>query len=87
MRPVYIWQYPEWPHFTWNESEIQAPLASVRYKQGQLVGMMKVLGLEVQNDSSLEMITMDIVKSCEIEGVVLDSQRVRSSVVCCYTSV
>lgn len=80
MRPVYIWQYPEWPHFTWNEVALQTQLASVRYKHGLLTGMMKVLGLDVQNASSLEMITMDIVKSCEIEGVVLDSQRVRSSV-------
>lgn len=80
MRPVYIWQYPECPHFTWDEVAVQTQLASVRYKHGLLTGMMKVLGLDVQNASSLEMITMDIVKSCEIEGVVLDSQRVRSSV-------
>ena len=80
MRLVYIWQYPEWPHFIWDEVAVQTQLASVRYKHGQLTGMMKVLGLDVQNASSLEMITMDIVKSCEIEGVVLDSQRVRSSV-------
>ncbi|MBP5524378.1 MAG: DUF4172 domain-containing protein [Paludibacteraceae bacterium] len=31
MRPVSIWQYPEWPHFTWNEVALQTQLASVRY--------------------------------------------------------
>lgn len=80
MKPIYIWQYPEWPHFTWSESVIQQQLSTIRYKQGQLVGMMTVLGLDIQNASSLEVMTMDIVKSCEIEGVVLNSERVRSSV-------
>lgn len=80
MRPIYIWQYPEWPYFTWDEAAIQAQLAAIRNKQGQLTGMMKVLGLDVQNASALDAITMDIVKSCEIEGVILNSERVRSSV-------
>lgn len=80
MRPIYIWQYPEWPHFAWDESVIQPLLAGVRYKQGLLTGMMNVLGLDVQNASTLDMMTMDIVKSCEIEGVILNSERVRSSV-------
>lgn len=80
MRLIYIWQHPEWPHFSWNETEIQSRLTSVRYKQGQMTGMMKVLGLDVQNASSLDVLTMDIVKSCEIEGVILNSERVRSSV-------
>lgn len=80
MKPVYIWQYSEWPHFTWDDTLIQPQLAEVRFKQGNLTGMMKALGLDVQNASSLETITMDIVKSCEIEGVILNSERVRSSV-------
>jgi len=80
MRPIYIWQYPNWPAFTWDETAILSQLSTIRYKLGQLVGMMKVLGLDIQNASSLDVMTMDIVKSCEIEGVTLDSQRVRSSV-------
>lgn len=38
MRLIYIWQHPEWPHFSWNETEIQSRLTSVRYKQGQMTG-------------------------------------------------
>lgn len=80
MRPIYIWQYSEWPHLTWNEQEITTLLAEVRNLQGQLVGMMRVLGFDMQNSTSLEVLTEDIVKSCEIEGVMLNSERVRSSV-------
>lgn len=80
MRPIYIWQYPEWPDFRWDEREISSILSEVRNLQGQLVGMMRMIGFDMQNAASLLVMTDDIVKSCEIEGVMLDSERVRSSV-------
>ena len=80
MRPIYIWQYPEWPNFSWNEREISSILSEIRNLQGQLVGMMRMIGFDMQNAASLLVMTDDIVKSCEIEGVILDSERVRSSV-------
>ena len=61
MRPIYIWQYPEWPQFKWNEQELITPLAAVRNLQGQLVGMMRVLGFDMQNETSLEILTQEIV--------------------------
>ncbi|MBP9991563.1 MAG: Fic family protein [Bacteroidales bacterium] len=80
MRPIYIWQHQEWPNLVWDEHKITNLLAEVRNLQGQLVGMMRVLGFDVQNATSLDVLTEDVVKSCEIEGVLLDSERVRSSV-------
>ena len=80
MHPIYIWQYPEWPDFRWDEREISSILSEVRNLQGQLVGMMRMIGFDMQNAASLLVMTDDIVKSCEIEGVMLDSERVRSSV-------
>lgn len=80
MRSVYIWQYPEWPNFSWDEREFSAILSEVRNLQGQLVGMMRMIGFDMQNAASLLVMTDDVVKSCEIEGVKLDSERVRSSV-------
>lgn len=80
MRPIYIWQYPEWPDFRWDEREISSILSEVRNLQGQLVGMMRMIGFDMQNAASLRVMTDDVVKSCEIEGVMLDSERVRSSV-------
>lgn len=80
MRPIYIWQYPEWPDFRWDERDISSILSEVRNLQGQLVGMMRMIGFDMQNAASLRVMTDDVVKSCEIEGVMLDSERVRSSV-------
>lgn len=80
MSSRYIWQHADWPHFTWDADSIQPLLSAVHYKQGQLAGMMQALGVDTQNVSSIEMMTLDIVKSCEIEGVMLNSDRVRSSV-------
>lgn len=80
MRAIWIWQKPEWPHFTWNNDEIIALLSRVRMKQGQLLGQLGGLGFEVQQNASLEAITEDILRSSEIEGVFLDPGRVRSSV-------
>ena len=30
MRPVYIWQYPDWPNFRWDKESVITPLAEVR---------------------------------------------------------
>ena len=80
MRTVWIWQKPEWPHFTWDNNEIITLLSHVRMKQGQLLGQLSGLGFEVQQNASLEAITEDILRSSEIEGVFLNQGRVRSSV-------
>ena len=80
MRPIYIWQYPEWPNFEWDREAVIEPLAEARNMQGRITGMMQALGFDTQNAASLTTLTQDIVKSCEIEGVLLNSDRVRSSV-------
>ena len=41
--PVWIWQYEQWPHFCWNDSNIISLLARVRQQQGQLLGLMSSL--------------------------------------------
>ena len=42
--------------------------------------MMGSLGFDVQSKASLDVMTEDIVRSSEIEGVILNSDRVRSSI-------
>ena len=78
--PYWIWQYAEWPHFCWNNDSIIAPLARVREKQGRLLGLMDGLGFDVQNTSSLEVMTEDVLRNSEIEGLLLNADNVRSSV-------
>ena len=76
----YIYQYNNWPHFTWNEQEIQVILGKVRYLQGKLLGQMSALGFSLKEDAILSTLTLDVLKSSEIEGEKLNYEQVRSSI-------
>lgn len=80
MRPIYIWQYPAWPNFTWNDSELIILLSEVRNLEGKIHGMMSSLGFDIQSSTSLNIMTEDVLRSSEIEGVILNSDKVRSSI-------
>lgn len=76
----YIHQLPDWPSFHWNQETLAAPLATVRHKQGRLLGRMESLGFPLQKDAELETLTLDVLKSSEIEGEKLNAEQVRSSI-------
>ena len=76
----YIYQYNNWPHFTWNEQEIQVILGKVRHLQGKLLGQMSVLGFSLKEEAILSTLTLDVLKSSEIEGEKLNYEQVRSSI-------
>jgi Fic family protein len=75
----YIHQLPDWPAFHWNQEALQAPLAAVRHKQGRLLGRMETLGFSLRKEAELATLTLDVVKTSEIEGENLNAQQVRSS--------
>jgi Fic family protein len=77
---LYIYQLKEWPHFRWDESKVTPALIEVRYKQGRLLGQMESLGFSLQSEAKLETLILDVLKSSEIEGEVLDADQVRSSI-------
>ena len=76
----YIYQNKNWTNFTWNYKQISAVLAHVRNLQGRLLGRMTSLGFSYQEEATLENITLDILKSSEIEGEKLNWAQVRSSI-------
>lgn len=76
----YIYQTNVWPQFIWGHKEIEPLLAEVRNAQGKLTGRMEALGLACRSEAALETLTLEIVKSSEIEGEILDSKQVRSSI-------
>lgn len=77
---IWIYEHPNWPHFTWDSSALSAKLAELRYRQGLLLGRMASLGFDLQQEASLTVLTNEIVKSSAIEGAVLDPDTVRSSI-------
>ena len=48
--------------------------------QGRLLGRMEALGFELRDEATLSTLTMDVLKSSEIEGEFLHPEQVRSSV-------
>ena len=76
----YIYQLPNWPEFHWNQNKLVQELAEVRHRQGRLLGRMEVLGFNLQAEATLQTLTLDVLKSSEIEGEILDRDQVRSSI-------
>ena len=77
---TYIHQLPDWPRFRWNQEALATPLARVRHRQGRLLGRMESLGFALQKEAELETLTLDVVKSSEIEGEKLHPEQVSSSI-------
>lgn len=77
---TYIYQLPNWPRFSWQQDQIAALLTEVRHRQGRLIGRMEGLGFNLQAEASLQTLTLDVLKSSEIEGELLDADQVRSSI-------
>ncbi len=76
----YIWQNSKFPNFTYNQDIIMSLLSSVRLKQGILLGKMQSLGFENCQNAKLNVLTEDVIKSSEIEGLTLNVEQVRSSI-------
>jgi Fic family protein len=78
--PAFIYQENDWPHFTWKNDEIVNLLSEARNLQGRLIGKMESLGFDLRKEALLETLTLDVLKSSEIEGEYLDAVQVRSSI-------
>lgn len=76
----YIYQNTNWPSFTWDANALQTILGEVRNKQGILIGKMEAMGFALQEEALLNTLTIDILKSSEIEGEILNTDQVRSSI-------
>jgi len=77
---LYIHENNNWTDFVWDEKQVSLKLAETRNLQGRLLGKMESLGFDLQDEAVLNTLTIEIVKSSEIEGEVLDLEQVRSSV-------
>jgi Fic family protein len=76
---AYIYELADWPHFRWDEKRLTGKLASVRHRQGLMLGRLESLGIKLREEASLRTLTEETVKSSEIEGDILDREQVRSS--------
>lgn len=77
---MYIYQHSDWPNFRWDTNELSLLLAEVRHKQGRLLGRMEAVGFKLREEATLQTLTLEVVKSNEIEGQILNHEQVRSSI-------
>jgi Fic family protein len=77
---AFIHQQDNWPNFTWKNDVIVNLLSEARNLQGRLIGRMESLGFELRNEALLDTLTLDVLKSSEIEGEFLNANQVRSSI-------
>ncbi len=76
---TYIYQQKDWPNFKWDNESIITLLSHVRHLQGKMIGKMETLGFELRTEAVLETLTLDVIKTSEIEGQILNLEQVRSS--------
>ncbi len=53
---------------------------ALHHRQGRLIGRMEALGFPLQQEAVLQTLTLDVVRSSEVEGEVLNPEQVRSSI-------
>lgn len=76
----YIHQLPKWPDFQWSHERLMPLLARARHQQGVLLGGMQSLGFQFRQQTNLENLTAEVIKSSAIEGTMFDPVSVRSSI-------
>ena len=76
----YIYEYKNWTDFSWQDKAINLVFGEVRLIQGKMIGQMNSLGFFAKEEATLTALTLDVVKSSEIEGELLNYNEVRSSI-------
>jgi Fic family protein len=75
----YIWQQPDWPEWQFDSAHLSELLSKVTLERGRLLGSMQTLGFKLAEETTLRMLTDDVIKSSDIEGEKLNYESVRSS--------
>ena len=76
----YIHDYENWWLFRYDCERIMNELGRVRAKQGRVIGRMLSLGFDSQDEAVLSNMSLELVRSSEIEGEILNLEEVRSSI-------
>lgn len=75
---MYIHETDSWPIFTWDRTRTDPKLAAINKATGYLDGILSAIGFDVKERAAVEAYTHDIVASSEIEGLLINSDQVRS---------
>ena len=77
---MYLHQRENWWDFRYDQKVVMNKLGPVRARQGLMLGRMYSLGFDFQDEAMLTTMSLELVRSSEIEGQVLNLNEVRSSI-------
>ena len=77
---TYIHENKDWTEWQWSDKKLLPLVSRVRILQGRLLGKLLTLGFDLNVEAQLDAVTLEIVKTSEIEGESLNNEQVRSSV-------
>lgn len=76
----YSWQHPDWPNFTFDETQCRDILYQYALEAGRLSGGMSQLENTLQYDAYIDLMVSEAINTSQIEGERLDREDVRSSI-------
>ncbi len=77
---TWVWQRPEWPHFTWDRTNLASVEARFLVGGGVFVGSVGHLDNGEQEMLTVEALSVEGLATSEIEGDILDRPSVQSSI-------
>jgi Fic family protein len=78
--PQYVWQRPDWPEWRWSAPALTDTLQAIQHKRDFLAGLAQGLDAEHVGLAVTELMTRETVSTSAIEGVKLDADEIRSSI-------
>jgi Fic family protein len=76
----WIWQYANWPAFTWDAGALSTNLSRARRAQGELAGVARLLDSKLDLSAQIEILTLEALTTSAIEGEKLNPDSLRSSI-------
>ncbi|AMN50262.1 Fic family protein [Psychrobacter sp. P2G3] len=77
---TYIHERSDWTQWQWSDKKLLPLVSRLRMLQGHLLGKLLTLGFDLNVEAQLDAVTLEVVKTSEIEGETLNDEQVRSSV-------
>lgn len=77
---AYLYEHKNWTRFTWDERVVTQFVTQAAHTQGRLFGLLENAGFRLESQLEVNAAENEVVASSFIEGVHLDTNKVRSSV-------
>jgi Fic family protein len=76
----YSWRHPDWPNFTFDDTQCRDALYRYALEAGRLSGGMSQLENTLQYDAYIDLMVSEAINTSQIEGERLNREDVRSSI-------